>query len=341
MKRRSVLKSIPILGAAAIRPASFQPAENPIIGHGDFRYRVHRDWGTQDLRQFPIQNCHEMVEDAQGRLILLTDHPKNNILVYDRSGKVVDSWTLGLPGGHGLTLQNEGGEDFLYITDAEHRHRVFKTTLDGRVILELTYPREIPDYRNETDWKPTETTVLPNGDFLVADGYGLDFVIRYDAKGNYLSHFGGKGGGAHHLSNAHGVAFDNRQPGRPLVLVTSRSEQKMKRYHLDGTHHSTLDLPGASICRPVVRGENLYFAVIVTDSWWSYDGMVYILDKNDRVVSAPGGSAPVYTEGVLQEAVSDKATFFNPHDVCVDRDENIYVAQWYSGRTYPIKLERV
>jgi hypothetical protein len=33
--------------------------------------------------------------------------------------------------------------------------------------------------------------------------------------------------------------------------------------------------------------------------------------------------------------------FQYPHDVCIDKDENIYVAQWNSGNTYPIKLVRV
>jgi hypothetical protein len=33
--------------------------------------------------------------------------------------------------------------------------------------------------------------------------------------------------------------------------------------------------------------------------------------------------------------------FHHPHDVCVDDDENLYVAQWNSGKTYPIKLYRV
>ena len=342
MRRRTFFHTFALGGAAAATTPVLPPRtpERPIVGHGDFRYRVHRDWGTADAARFPVQNCHEMVEDRAGRLFLLTDHPKNNVLIYDRSGKIVDAWTLGLPGAHGLTISTEGNEEYLYITDAEHRHRVFKTTLDGRVVLELTYPREIVDYASEADWKPTETAVLPNGDFLVADGYGLDFIIRYDTRGNYLHHFGGRGPGAHHLRNAHGVALDTRG-SEPQILVTSRSDQQLKRYALDGTHRSTLDLPNASICRPVLHGEQLYFAVIVTDSWWSYDGMVYVLDKNDRVVSAPGGTEPSYQDGVLQPAASDLTTFFNPHDVCVDRDENLYVAQWYSGRTYPIKLERI
>ena len=32
-------------------------------------------------------------------------------------------------------------------------------------------------------FKPTEITVAANGDFYVADGYGLDFIIQYDHNG--------------------------------------------------------------------------------------------------------------------------------------------------------------
>jgi peptidylamidoglycolate lyase len=33
--------------------------------------------------------------------------------------------------------------------------------------------------------------------------------------------------------------------------------------------------------------------------------------------------------------------FQYPHDVCIDDEENMYVAQWNSGKTYPYKLEPV
>ena len=81
--------------------------------------------------------------------------------------------------------------------------------------------------------------------------------------------------------------------------------------------------------------------MIVTESWWSYDGMIAVLDKDNKVVSFPGGSAPRYENGSLENGKSDFKTFLNPHDVCIDNDENLYVPQWYSGRTYPVKLERV
>jgi hypothetical protein len=34
-------------------------------------------------------------------------------------------------------------------------------------------------------------------------------------------------------------------------------------------------------------------------------------------------------------------TFMHPHDLVVDKDGSIYVAQFASQQTYPVKLERV
>jgi peptidylamidoglycolate lyase len=54
-----------------------------------------------------------------------------------------------------------------------------------------------------------------------------------------------------------------------------------------------------------------------------------------------GGEAPVYEAGVLQPLVSFNATFNHPHDVYVDKGGSIYVAQWNSNRSYPLKFDRV
>jgi peptidylamidoglycolate lyase len=83
--------------------------------------------GNLDPSKTPVNNCHEMVMDSKGRLIMVTNHSKNNVIIYDKSGKLIDSWTLGFSGTHGLSIHNEGGEDFLYITDPG-AGKVVKTT---------------------------------------------------------------------------------------------------------------------------------------------------------------------------------------------------------------------
>src|SRR5690606_35013492 len=55
-----------------------------------------------------------------------------------------------------------------------------------------------------------------------------------------------------------------------------------------------------------------------------------------------GGTAPAYgADGKLEPMAQAEKIFVHPHDVCVDRDENVYVAQWASGKVYPYKFIRV
>ena len=270
---------------------------------------------------------------------MTTTHPKNNILIYDRGGKILGSWGTDYPGAHGLTISEEGEEEFLFITDPE-THKVCKTTLKGKKLLEINTPKEISDYKSEDQFKPTETAIAPNGDIYVADGYGLDFIIQYDKSGNYIRHFGGKGNKDDHFDCCHGIIFDSRDKNNSL-LITSRSENVFKRFTPDGKHIETINLPSCYICRPVLKNGILYFAVIVTKDWGTYDGMLAVLDENNSVISFPGGSKPVYNNSQLIASVYDQSTFFNPHDVCIDNDGDIYVPQWNSGKTYPLKLTRV
>jgi peptidylamidoglycolate lyase len=105
---------------------------------------------------------------------------------------------------------------------------------------------------------------------------------------------------------------------------------------------SLIRLPGACVCRPVIHGDYLYAAVLRSPDLNAVGtGFVTILDSNNHVVSNIGGSEPVYTDGALQSMIQTDKIFVHPHDVCVDRDENLYVAQWASGKVYPYKLKRV
>lgn len=312
-----------------------------IVGHGDFTYKVDKEWGVQDPSNIPVNDCHEMVMDSQGRILMTTTGANNdNIIVYNTSGKVLKSWGREFPGAHGLSIMGEGSDQFLFITDPD-THKVHKTTLDGRIIMTLKRPKEVSGYQNDAQFKPTETAILPNGDFYVADGYGENYIIHYNEQGEYLNHFGGSGNGPDKFNCCHGITLDTRDPSNPSLLITSRASQEFKRFSLDGKHLETIKLPGCSICRPVIHGDNIYFAVIVTKTWDSWDGMLAVLDTNNKVVSLPGGSAPQYSNEILVEPNYDGTTFRNPHDVLVDADGNLYVPQWASGRTYPIKLHRV
>jgi hypothetical protein len=311
---------------------------DPIIGHGAFRYRINQQWCRANPQQHPVKNCHEMVMDNQGRIYMTTDDTRNNILVFTRDGNLLNAWGNTYPGAHGLTLHDENGTSFLYITDYE-RHQVIKTTLEGREVKIFDWPADAKGYKNADDFKPTETALAPNGDLLVADGYGQDYILRYGQDGVLKQAFGGAG----QLKNAHGIAFDNRRADQPCWLVTSRAENMLKRFDMDGNLLETIHLPGAYICRPVVHGQEVYFAVLISQlPWDSQSGFVCILDANNKVVAAPGANVPRYDGGgILNPLYQTVKAFQHPHDVLVDQEGHIYVSQWNSGQVYPTKLIKV
>lgn len=346
MTRRNFLKVSGLSTTAISMMPDISVGKNNevIIGHNTHKYRVVQGWGVLDAGKNPVNDCHEMVEDAKGRLIMITNETKNNVLIYDKSGKLLDSWGTSYPGGHGLTISSEGGEQFLFICDTD-RHQVIKTDLKGNVIFRIDYPKETMMYEHPAQFKPTECAVNPNnGDIFVVDGYGLNFVIQYDSKGKYIKHWGGRGDGVDKFKCNHGVVVDTRNKQNPTLIITSRSETCWKRFSLDGKHISTINLPGTFICRPVIKNETLYGAAYrSTSEEYPNSGYIQVLDELDRVISTPGGTEPVYKTGKLEEQRKSDPfkVFMHPHDVCVDADENIYVPQWASRKTYPVKLERV
>jgi hypothetical protein len=351
--RRSILtQSALALGSAFsapwIRAASkTDPTDGLVIGHGDFRYRVEKGWSKADAAKHPVRDCHEMVQAADGRLFLLTNEKANNVLVYNTDGTLDDAWTFGWSGAHGLTLHRDAdGSEHLYATDTSGG-RVVKASLSGDIELELPHPAKVGAYRETDAYRPTETAVGPNGDIYVADGYGSQWILRFDAKGNFISKFGGKSTqpvNAGKFIQAHGVALDTRGE-ESLLVCTARIRNEFHWFTLEGQFVRTVYLPGAYVSRPVISGQHLYsgvcFGTFENDfRMWQGRGFVTVLDDQDRVVSNPGGRAPEYRDGKLVQLIQDQPVFKNCHDVCVDRAGDLYACQWNSDRVYPFKLHR-
>jgi len=352
MHRRTFIKNAIVAGTSAAvigKPFNIiakSKNDSPIIGHGDFKYRVNRNWGTLNPSQYPVNNCHEMVMDNKKRLIMITDEPKNNILIYDRSGKLLDTWGHQFPGGHGLTLHNENGTEYLYITDYI-LGEVYKTTLDGKILLTIKHPKLIGQYGDCDKFCPTETCVAPNGDIYIADGYGSQFILQYTAKGEFIRKFGGDGWlDDKKFKQAHGVTLDSRDPANPVLMCTERMKNCFKRYTLDGQYLSSVYLPGAYMSRAVFDGDMLYSGVCYSALNHHpvpalNSGFVTILNCNNEVVSNPGGTSPIYQNGELQTMIQETPIFKHCHDVCIDDDKNLYICQWNAGKVYPYQLERI
>src|SRR5687768_4781624 len=147
MSRRRFLCTAGVAAAACSASRLWARSEPEIIGQGDFRYRRVPDWGVLDGHT-PVNDGHGLAQDREGHIILLTNHTANNVIVYDRSGRLVHKWGTTFPGAHGLSLVSEGAREVLFITDL-NTHRVVKTTLDGEILNEWRWPELSGKYAQE------------------------------------------------------------------------------------------------------------------------------------------------------------------------------------------------
>ena len=103
----------------------------------------------------------------------------------------------------------------------------------------------------------------------------------------------------------------------------------------------SIALPNALPCNVVFKGKAIYIPQLRMTEGKS-TGFLTIMDLHNRVVSNPGGAAPKYdADGKLMPLERSSSLFRHPHGIVLDEEESIYVAQWNSGQTYPIKLVRV
>jgi hypothetical protein len=325
---------------SALAAGACRASNDRIVGQREHRYRVVPGWGVLDQRT-PVNNCHGIVCDREGHIVLLTDHVTNNVIVYDKQGRLVSKWGTTFPGAHGLSIVTEGGREVLYITDLQ-THKVMKTTLDGKALGEWGWPEATGKYRQESEYRPSWTLHTRDGGFFVLDGYGRDYIVRYDADGKMTGIFGGAEGGIVHWG-PHGGMLD-MQGNTPTLLIAMSDQQHLLRLTLDGNKVQQVDLPGGNP-RQIRSHKGRYFVAHLGDNWpkdRASRGFVSILDAQFRVVSNVAGSAPEYgDDGKLRAMRHTEDVFVHPHDLVVDEDDSIYVAQFASGGTYPIKLERV
>lgn len=340
LTRRALFAAAPaILGAQDKAGAKL-----PVTGEGAFQYEVIHDWGELP-RTIRYGNVHGVCVDSQGYIYIhhtvhATSESDDSMLVFDPAGKFVRSWGNEFKGGaHGLHINKEGSDEFLYLCDTR-RNIVMKTTLGGEPVWKLGYPGESPNYPVDSEGKPaakyspTNLTVAPNGDVYVADGYGSSFVNQYNAKGEFVRTFGGKGKEAGQLDSPHGIWLDTRR-GEPLILVADRSNRRLQYFTLDGRHHhfagqGTVKLP----CHFDTQGELL----LVPD----LEARVTLLNGQDRLI-AHLGDDDSGTWGKLRREPREKfipGKFICPHSACFDEDGNIFVVEWVEvGRV--TKLRRL
>lgn len=327
-----------------VPPAKYTPPALPLeIGSGKFRYRLVPNWAQHNRKKFPIGNGKSVVEDSKGNLYFLNGSRKTCVIVLNKHGKVQKAWGDFATSAHGLNLIHEGDQEFLFISDNRKNGKVFKTDLNGKILMTVGCPTESGLYPDPNKFRPAEIVPLKNGDFFVLDGYGADYILRFNAAGKFLGAFGGDlGKGEAKIAHwgPHGGNIDWRNPKKPVLIVGLSDQQTIKRFTLDGQWIDTLPFPGGNP-RDILFHRGHMFVPHLGDDWpkqRNNPGFISVLDFDFKVVANLGGKPPVYKNGKLLQMHHNTHAFYHPHAMCIAKDGALYIAQDASNSTYPLKF---
>jgi hypothetical protein len=303
-----------------------------ILGSGSHKYEWVRGWGElPDGMQYG--NTHGcIVTDSQGRILVNTD-TEHAVIIFNPNGKFIKSWGKDFKGGaHGMAVVKEGATEHLFL--AHHRrHEVVKATLDGDVLMTLGYPEKAGVYKNADEYRPTSVAIGPTGDIYISDGYGLSWIHQYDAKGEYIRSWGGKGTEPGQMRTPHGIWLDTRGAS-PVLAVADRENNRLQFFSLDGKYLSMVTEELRRPCHMHQRGNDLVIADLA--------GRVTILDRNNKLITHLGDNPDPKkraNNGVPREQWVD-GEFIAPHCARWDAQGDLYVMDWVAvGRI--TKLKRV
>ncbi|HWN97412.1 MAG TPA: 6-bladed beta-propeller [Methylomirabilota bacterium] len=265
-----------------------------------------------------IGPCHgALLIDKAGNHYVSTDTSRG-LLVFSPAGKFIRNF--GPSHIHGAEIRNEGGTEFIYAARPS-RHEVVKLNMDGTRLWSLTAPMEAGIYKSTNGFNPCAVTVGPEGEIFVADGYGANYVLKFDKERTFVKAFGGKGTEEGKFNTCHGIGLDTRG-AKPLLLVCNRNNNRVEHWDLEGNFvriiQKDLRMPAAVH----IRGEYAVFPEL--------QGRVTVLNK-DGSIAAQVGDNPNEKQRANFGLPADQwrdGICNSPHGASMDKDGNLLVAEW-------------
>jgi len=296
---------------------------------------------TMDTKYFTPPDGMATIGDSHGDVAI---SPKGEIYVSVQGGahsgiqvySADGHYLRNVPGAqtdfHGFIIANGN----IYGVSRLTQH-IVEMSLDGRTVLDIPAKAAIADaYQEHAAGKPatnlTGIAVAPNGDIYITDGYGTNFIHRFDKTGKYLASFGGKAE-PYGFDTAHKIAIDTRvKPAR--LLATDRRHNRILAMGLDGKFQGVvaegLRLPSAMA---------LYKDELAVGE---LDGRVTILDKDGKVTATIGqnDAADQTKSNKAPPGIWQGDKFYAVHGVTYDKQGNLLVTEFNQyGRLTKVKRE--
>ena len=307
----------------------------PVLAQTSVRYTI-----VPNFFSFPADGSHHgpshggAAVDKAGNYYISTDTEKG-ILVFGKDGKY--KRCFGPSNMHGIFLARERDGEYIYGANPG-KHEVIKLKTDGKVSWTMGYPTESGIYTNAGEFNPTNMVSMPDGTIFVADGYGKNYIHKYDKNRKYIKSFGGPGGNPAEdgkFNRCHGLAVDLRGK-KPGLIVCNRESGKVESWDADGNLIKVLQRHLRMPAAAHVYGD--YVAVA------ELQGRVTILGKDGSVVAYLGdnpnesqranyGLDPsMWTTGIINSG----------HGVVIDHDGNVIVSEWTQfGRIHKFSVSQL
>jgi len=197
---------------------------------------------------------------------------------------------------------------------------VVKLKLDGSQVWAFRFPPEV-NGAYATGFKPCAVTVGPDGSIFVADGYGANYVLKFDKNRKFVKAFGGPGAQEGKFNTCHGIALDTRGD-KPLLLVCNRNNNRVEHWDLDGNFVRVIQKDLRMPAAVHIQGDYAVFPEL--------QGRVTVLDKAGNIVAQVGDNPNEKQRanfGLAQDQWKD-GICNSPHGASIDKDGNLIVAEW-------------
>ena len=311
-----------LIGLLALFAATASAAE--------LKYSIVPGFFDKEPDNKPLGPCHGgTVIDKAGNIYVTTD-TKRGIVVFTSAGKFLRA--VGPTRIHALEIREENGVEYIYAARPSD-HEVVKLKLDGTQEWAIHFPEEAGLYKDAKGFNPCAVTVAPDGSIFIADGYGSNFVLKYDKNRKFVKAFGGPGKEEGKFQTCHGIALDTRQ-GKPLLLVCNRNNNRVEYWDLDGKFVKVIQKDLRMPAAVYIRGDYAVFPEL--------QGRATVLDKDGHIVAQVGDNPTASQRanyGLAQDQWKD-GICNSPHGASIDKDGNLIVAEWSQfGRLH--KFDRV
>ncbi len=285
---------------------------------GELKYSIAPNFFEQNPGGQSLGPCHGgVIIDKAGNIYVTTDTDRG-IVVFSSSGKFLRA--IGPTRIHGLEFRTEGGAEYIYAARPQD-HEVIKLNIRGEKQWSIEYPKEAGIYKDEKGFNPCAVTVGSDGSIFVADGYGANYVLKFDKNRKFVKAFGGPGKEEGKFQTCHGIALDTRQ-GKPLLLVCNRNNNRVEYWDLDGNFVKVIQKDLRMPAAVHIRGDYAIFPEL--------QGRVTVLDKEGNIVAQVGDNPEEKQRanfGVRPEAWKD-GICNSPHGASIDKDGNLIVTEW-------------